>query len=137
MVTENLERTMAQMLERCERLPLRLAQLAEEDMAKPTTRRWAPTVGDFLTGTARHKRDHAQQITAKRQALGLEQTPVQKALADVAAAQAELYGALIGLADEDLEQVPEGQNWSIAQVLEHMSRSDGSFLPEIEKALTG
>lgn len=137
MATERLERMMALMLEHCEKLAIRLAQLADEDLAKPTTRRWAPTVGQFLTGTARHTRDHAQQITAKREALSLEQTPAQKALAEVVAAQAELYGALIGLTDEDLESVPEGQSWSIDQVLEHMSRSADRFLSEIERALTG
>jgi len=137
MATEKLERTVAQMHEDCGKLALRLAQLTEEDLAKPTPHEWAPTVREFLTAAAEHKRDHAQQIAAKRKALDLERTAAQKILADVVAAQGELDGALVGLADEDLETVPEGQTWSIGQALEHVAGTDGWFLSEIEKALKG
>jgi len=137
MATEKLERTIAQMHEDCGKLALRLAQLTEEDLARPTPHDWAPTVGEFIAAAAEHKRDHVQQIAAKREALGLEQTPAQKVLADVVAAQGELDGALIGLADEDLEPVLEGQTWSIGRVLDHVAGTDGWFLSEIEKVLKG
>ena len=135
MATEKLGCTVAQMREDCGKLSARLAQLTEEDLAKPTPHEWAPTVGEFLTATAEHTRDHARQIAAKREALGQEQTRAQKMLADVLAAQGELDGALIGLSDEELEPVPEGQNWSSGQCLEHVAGTYGWFLSEIEKAL--
>jgi len=137
MGAEKLERTMAQMHEDCSKLALRLAHLTEADLAKPTPHDWAPTVGEFIAAVAEHKRDHVQQIATKRKALGLEQSPAQKSLADAMAAQGELNGGLIGLTDEDLEPVPEGQTWSIGQALEHVAGTDGWFLSEIEKVLKG
>jgi len=137
MGTQKLERTMGQMNQDCAKLAMRLAQLTEADVAKPTAHDWAPTVGHFIAAVAEHKRDHLQQIQAKRKALGLEQSPTQKSLADALAAQGQLNGVLIGLSDEDLESVPQGQTWSIGQALEHVAGTDGWFLAEIEKALKG
>ena len=137
MATEKLEQLMEQLLDYTKELASQLAELTEQDLAKATTRRWAPTVGEFLTGTARHKRDHIRQIMTKRESLGLGHTPAQKAIADIVAAQSELYGALLGLTDEDLDPIPEGQTWSIGQVLEHMSRGDDACVPEVEKAVAG
>ena len=87
MSTEKLEQAISQMHQDCEKVLLRLSQLTEEDLAKPTPHEWAPTVERMIAIVAHHSRDHAQQIAAKRAALGLDQTPVQKMLADVAAAQ--------------------------------------------------
>ena len=137
MATEKLGCTVAQMREDCGKLSARLAQLTEEDLAKPTPHEWAPTVGEFLAAAAHHNRDHAQQIAAKREALGLEQTPVQGILAGVAASQGELDAALVGLNDEDLEPVPEGETWSLGQTLEHVAGTYAWFLSEIEKAVSG
>jgi hypothetical protein len=136
MSTEKLAQTMAQMHEDYGKLASRLAQLTAEDLAKPTPHEWAPTVGEFIAAGAYHNRDHAQQIAAKREALSLGQSPAQKTLADVAVAQGELDGAVIGLSDEDLESVPEGETWSLGQVVEHVAGTYGWFLSEIEKALS-
>lgn len=136
MSTQTLAQTVTQMHEDFAKLTDRLAQLTEEDLSKPTPHAWAPTVGDFLAAGAHHARDHGQHIAAKRAALNLEQTVAQKILADVAAAQGELDGAVIGLTDDDLETVPEGQTWSLGQVVEHVAGTYGWFLSEIEKALS-
>jgi hypothetical protein len=135
MSTERIERIMEQLLAQCQAVATQLAQLSEEDLAKATTRRWAPTVGEYLTGSARHKRDHVNQVMYKREALGLAPTAAQQALADLMVAQGELIGALMGLSDADLDTVPEGQSWSMGQVLDHMLRSDGGFIPEVEQAV--
>lgn len=135
MSTEKLGQTTSQMHQDCEKVLLRLVQLTEEDLAKPTPHEWAPTVERLIAIAAHHSRDHAQQIAAKREALGLNQTPVQKMLADVAAAQGELDAALVGLNDEDLEPVPEGDTWSLGQTLEHVAGTYSWFLSEIEKAV--
>jgi hypothetical protein len=135
MATEKLEQRMAQMHEACRTLALRLSELTEEDLAKSTPHSWAPTVGDFLAAIAGHSRDHLQQIARKRATLGLGPSAAQEALADVMAAQGELEGTLIGLSDEDLDQVPEGESWSVDQVLDHTAGTYGWFLSEIEKAV--
>jgi len=106
MATEQLEQQTARICEANGKLAAQLAQLTEGDLARPTLYAWAPTVGQFLVALASHPRGHLQQVASKRKALGLEQTSAQ-------AAQGELEGALIGLTDEDLESVPEGQNWPI------------------------
>jgi hypothetical protein len=124
MATEKLEQRMAQMHEACRTLALRLSELTEEDLAKSTPHSWAPTVGDFLAAIA-------GQIARKRATLGLGPSAAQEALADVMAAQGELEGTLIGLSDEDLDQVPEGESWSVDQVLDHTAGTYGWFLSEI------
>jgi hypothetical protein len=135
MATEKLGQTISQMHQGCEKVLLRLAQLTEQDLAKATPHEWAPTVGEFLAAAAHHNRDHAQQIAAKREALVLEQTPVQRILADVAASQGELDAALTGLSDENLGPVPEGDTWSLGQTLEHVAGTYEWFLSEIERAI--
>lgn len=137
MPTEKLEQMTRQMHSDCEKVLFRLVQLTDEDLTKATPHEWAPTVERLITIEGHHSRDHAQQIADKREALGLEQTRVQKLVAEVAASQGELDAALVGLSDEDLESVPEGQTWSLGQALEHVSGSYSWFLSEIEKAIAG
>jgi hypothetical protein len=137
MSTERLDRTKRMMHEDCEKVLYRLAQLTQDNLAEATPIEWAPTVEKLMVIAAQHNRDHAQQIMAKRELLGLEQTQVQKLLGEIAASQGSLDAALIGLSDEDLESVPEGQNWSLGQILEHVQKSYSWFLSEIEKAVAG
>ena len=78
---------------------------------------------------------HIQQILGKRETLSLQRTSAQSILADLVASQAEMDGALIGLADGDLESVPEGETWSVAEVLDHTVRVYDAFLSAIQGAL--
>jgi hypothetical protein len=135
MSTERLERTKRMLRKDCEKVLLRLAQLTKENLAEATSLEWAPTVEKLMAIVSQHNRDHAQQIMAKRELLSLEQTQVQKLLAEIAASQGTLDAALVGLSDEDLESVPEGETWSLGQTLEHVSGSYSWFLSEIEKAI--
>jgi hypothetical protein len=135
MSTERLERTKRMLRKDCEKVLLRLAQLTKENLAEATSLEWAPTVEKLMAIVSQHNRDHAQQIMAKRELLSLEQTQVQKLLAEIAASQGMLDAALVGLSDEDLESVPEGETWSLGQTLEHVSGSYSWFLSEIEKAI--
>jgi uncharacterized damage-inducible protein DinB len=143
MATDKLEQAIVQMNEGCEKLVLRFLELTEQDLAKAgpeewrRRREWAQSVGGILAFVAEHNRQHVRQIVAKREALGLQQTPAQKILADVMASQAETDGALIGLTDEDLESVPEGQTWAIDQLLEHVAMVYGGFTSRLEEALEG
>jgi uncharacterized damage-inducible protein DinB len=143
MATDKLEQAVARMNEGCEKLALRFMELTEQDLAKAgpeewrQRREWAQSVGSILAFIAEHNRQHVQQIVAKREALGLQQTPAQRTLADVMVSQGELAGALIGLTDEDLESVPEGETWAIDQLLEHMATVYGGFTTRLEEVLEG
>jgi hypothetical protein len=123
------------MHEACTELALRVSDLTEEDLTKPTPHSWAPTVGDFLVEIARHSRDHAQQIARKRADLGLESSPTQRIVAEMMEAQGQLEAVLVGLSDEDLDGIPEGDTWSTDQVLHHTAGTFGWFLSEIRKAI--
>ena len=112
MSTEKLEQMTRQMHSDCEKVLLRLAQLTDEELTKATPHEWAPTVEKLIAIEGHHSRDHAQQIAAKREALGLKQTHVEELVAEVAASQGEL--------DAD-----------------HVSGSYSWFLSEIEKAIAG
>ena len=79
------------------------------------------SVWDLLAHNVEHDREHWGQIVGIRGAMGnLQRGRDVRMLAELYVARAQLIAALFGLSDEDLDRVPEGQQWSIRQAVEHL-----------------
>ncbi|MEZ4524057.1 MAG: DinB family protein [Thermomicrobiales bacterium] len=77
-----------------------------------------------------HLEEHAIQIEEHlRNRFGIVQSPAQRYWAANQEARADVYAALIGLSDADLDDVPEepAGEWPLRTTLEHMTRTEDSY----------
>jgi hypothetical protein len=95
--------------------------------------RWN-TVRRVLLRFGDHLREHTTQIVAARDAAGAIQTMPQRMLARAQEAYGVFLGAMVGLRDEQLDQVPEPGEWTARQVLEHMLATQMFYLEIIREA---
>jgi len=56
-------------------------------------------------------------------------------LARAQEAYGEFLGAVVGLADEDLDTAPAEGEWTIRQILQHLRETEAWYLARVEEAL--
>ena len=95
--------------------------------------RWN-TVRRVLLRFGDHVREHTTQLVAAREDIGAEQTMPQRMLARAQEAYGVWLGAMLGLQDEQLDQVPDPGEWTPRQILEHMISTQHLYLDMIRRA---
>lgn len=112
-----------------------LAALGKAEMRyKTDNTRWN-TVRRVLLRFGDHMREHTTQLIAAREDIGAAPTMPQRILAQGQQAYGYFLGSVIGLTDEDLDQVPAEGEWTIRQVLEHLLQTEKWYLARIQEAL--
>lgn len=104
-----------------------LAGLPEERLNDPA--RWGGREMDvrfILLRYADHEEEHALQVRKTLDGFGWQQTEAQQILGAAQATRGDLYGALIGLADADLDLAPPGE-WPLRLTLWHIAQTDRSY----------
>ena len=110
------------------------AGLTEMDFALPTGMpRWDDT-RRVLLRFGDHMREHASQAQAARVAAGRAPTPPERMLAEAELAWGMLLGATVGLSDEDAATPPPDGGWSVVQVLEHVLKTEETYLNAVRAA---
>lgn len=71
-----------------------------------------------------HELSHVVQVQKTRLALGAHPTETQMILAQTITARAALAAAIIGMTDEEIDRKPAPDQWSIAELMEHVLRYD-------------
>ena len=112
-----------------------LSQLKTEELHfKTDNARWN-TVRRVLLRFGDHTREHTTQLVAAREAIGAAHTMPQRMLQRAQEAYGEFLGAVVGLADEDLDRTPAEGEWTIRQILEHLRDTEKWYLARIQEAL--
>jgi hypothetical protein len=71
-----------------------------------------------------HELSHVVQVQKSRLALGAHPTETQMILAQTITARAALAAAIIGMTDEEIDRKPAPDQWSIAELIDHVLRYD-------------
>jgi hypothetical protein len=110
------------------------AGLTEADFTLPTGMpRW-DDLRRVLLRFADHMREHASQAGAARVAAGHAPTPPERMLAEAELAWGMLLGVTVGLSDEEVAAPPPDGGWSVVQVLEHVLKTEGTYLNAVRAA---
>ncbi len=105
----------------------------DTELETPDLRMWR-NLGIVLLRFGDHMREHRNQIAGIRQNLGRGPTDVQRKLGEAEEAWGSLLGVMTGLADADLDTVPETGGWSIRETLDHILQTEVYFLNGIKSA---
>ena len=81
-----------------------------------------------------HEVEHTVHLLKTLDSLGIAQGEAELILRRLQATRGELEGLLVGLSDEELDRVPEGE-WSVRQVLEHITDTEERYSKRIVDAL--
>lgn len=111
-----------------------LTEMAEGEFACPTPMQRWDDARRVLLRFGDHMREHANQVTGARAAVGWAPTMPQRMLAEAELAWGKLLGATIGLTDDAAAAVPPDGGWSVEQVLEHVLKVEGLYLDAIRQA---
>ena len=112
------------------------AGLTEADFVLPTGMpRW-DDLRRVLLRFGDHMREHASQAQAARVAAGHAPTPPERMLAEAELAWGMLLGVTVGLNDEDAATPPSDGGWSVVQVLEHVLKTEETYLNAVRAAKT-
>ncbi len=110
------------------------AGLTEADFTLPTgMNRW-DDLRRVLLRFGDHMREHAGQAQAARVTTGHAPNPPQRMLAEAELAWGMLLGAVVGLSDEDAAAPPPDGGWSVMQVLEHVLKTEETYLNAVRQA---
>jgi hypothetical protein len=110
------------------------AGLTEADFTLPTDMpRW-DDLRRVLLRFADHMREHASQAQAARVAAGHAPTPPERMLTEAELAWGMLLGVTVGLSDDDAATPPPDGGWSVVQVLEHVLKTEGTYLQAVRRA---
>ena len=82
-----------------------------------------------------HEVEHTVHLLKTLDSLGIAQGEAELILRRLQATRGELEGLLVGLSDEELDRVPEGE-WSVRQVLEHITDTEERYSKRIVDALS-
>ena len=82
-----------------------------------------------------HEVEHTVHLLKTLDSLGIAQGEAELILRRLQATRGELEGLLVGLSDEELDRVPEGE-WSVRQVLEHITDTEERYSQRIVDALS-
>ncbi|NLG51619.1 MAG: DinB family protein [Chloroflexi bacterium] len=111
-----------------------LADLDRPELKYATgNERWN-TVRRVMLRFGDHVREHTTQLVAARDDIGAQQTMPQRMLARAQEAYGVWLGAMLGLQDEQLDQVPEPGEWTPRQILEHLVATQKLYLEMIRRA---
>jgi uncharacterized damage-inducible protein DinB len=84
----------------------------------------------ILLRFADHEEEHALQIRKTLDGFGWRQTEAQQILGAACMTRGDLYGALVGLTDDDIDLTPEGE-WPLRLILWHIAQTDRSYTAAI------
>ena len=136
MPRSELDSLLAQIRAMREQTLAETAGLTEADFALPTGMpRW-DDLRRVLLRFADHMREHASQAQAARVAAGHAPTPPERMLAEAELAWGMLLGVTVGLSDEDASTPPPDGGWSVVQVLEHVLKTEETYLNAVRSAKT-
>ena len=134
MPRSELDSLLAQIRAMREQTLAETAGLTEADFALPTGMpRW-DDLRRVLLRFADHIREHASQAQAARVAAGHTPTPPERMLAEAELAWGMLLGVTVGLSDEDAATPPPDGCWSVVQVLEHVLKTEETYLSAVRAA---
>lgn len=84
-----------------------------------------------------HELSHVVQVQKTKQAIGAAPTEVQMILAQTLQARAVLAALLVGMTDEQIEEKPSPDQWSVREIVEHVLRYDPVLIERINTQFTG
>jgi len=116
-----------EMLDEFTDLPREELRYAADNVRWNTVRRVLLRLGD-------HVREHTTQLVAAREDIGANPTMPQRMLARACADYGAFVGAVVGLEDEALDQVPEPGEWTPREIIEHMITIQAWYLDLIRVA---
>ncbi len=99
-----------------------LAVLSEAELDAPSKHPCAMggTVRDLLTHNIDHERMHVGQVYSARYGLKeMQKGEVDRLMAEILRARADLMASLVGLPDEALDASLPGEEWTVRQMIEH------------------
>jgi len=136
MLRSQIDSLLAQIRAMREQTLAECAGLTEADFALPTgMNRW-DDLRRVLLRFGDHMREHASQAQAARVAAGHAPTPPERMLAEAELAWGMLLGVTVGLSDEDASTPPPDGGWSVVQVLEHVLKTEETYLNAVRSAKT-
>ena len=131
-VTEVLE----QMRASRQRILEQLKGVAEEQMlAEAEWSQRQVTVRFMFYRLITHEVEHTVHLLKTLDSLGIAQSEAELILRRLQATRGELEGLLMGLSDEELDRVPTEGEWSVRQVLEHITDTEERYSKRILDAL--
>jgi hypothetical protein len=134
MARTELDTLLAQIRGRREETLAECAGLTEADFALPTGMpRW-DDLRRVLLRFGDHMREHASQAGAARVAIGRAPNPPERMLAEAELAWGMLLGVTVGLSDEDATAPPADGGWSVLQVLQHVLKTEETYLNAVRAA---
>jgi hypothetical protein len=137
MARTELDTLLAQVRRMREQTLAECAGLTEADFTLPTGMpRW-DDLRRVLLRFADHMREHASQAQAARVAAGHAPTPPERMLAEAELAWGMLLGGTVGLSDTDATTPPADGGWSVMQVLEHVLKTEETYLNAVRQAKAG
>ncbi len=93
---------------------------AELDELSPHPCAMGGTIHDLLAHNIDHERMHTGQVyTARYNLKKMQKSKVDRMLAEILRARAELIASLIGLPDDALDAQAPQEQWTIRQMIEH------------------
>jgi hypothetical protein len=104
-----------------------LEGLPEERLTAPAL--WGGREFDarfVLLRYADHEEEHALQVRKTLDGFGRQQTEAQQILGAACMTRGDLYGALLGLSDADMDLTPEGE-WPLRLTLWHIIQSERTY----------
>ena len=129
-----LDSLLAQIRQMREQTLAECTGLTEADFALPTGMpRW-DDLRRVLLRFADHMREHASQAQAARVAASHAPNPPERMLAEAELAWGMLLGVTVGLSDEDAATPPPDGGWSVVQVLEHVLKTEETYLNAVRAA---
>ncbi len=129
-----LDSLLAQIRQKREQTLAECADLTEADFTLPTgMNRW-DDLRRVLLRFGDHMREHASQAGAARIAAGHAPNPPQRMLIEAELAWGMLLGATVGLDDAAAATPPPDGGWSVIQVLEHVLKTEETYLNAVRAA---
>lgn len=129
-----LDTLLAQIRAKREQALAECAGLTEADFGLPTgMNRW-DDLRRVLLRFGDHMREHASQAGAARVAAGHAPNPPERMLAEAELAWGMLLGATVGLSDDEAAEAPPDGGWSVIQVLEHVLKTEETYLNAVRVA---
>ena len=108
-----------------------LEGLPEERLTEPAF--WGPHERDarfILLRYADHEEEHALQVRKTLDGFGWRQSEAQQILGAAEMTRGDLYGALVGLGDADMDLAPEGE-WPLRLTLWHIVQTERNYTTAI------
>lgn len=137
MSRHELDTLLAEIRQKREQTLAECADLTEADFALPTGMpRW-DDLRRVMLRFGDHMREHASQAGAARAATGHAPNPPERMLAEGELAWGMLLGVTVGLSDEEAAEAPPDGGWSVVQVLQHVLKTEETYLNAVRAAKAG